>query len=195
MNTQIALYLIASALLGGLLQALTPSSTWLPWSIPGPVRALAAVLLTAAITGFDQAATGKPLGDAMLTACVTSAPTWGVLIWQALAALIQARVDAAILRDYRSADRTVRAIAASAAERGPAENHRIPPGPALLLLLLVGGVSQSACSGFGSPELKSPCEGLYCLSVEIGGGLGVVGLPGRARRPGGGPPSPPHPPA
>ena len=156
MTTQIALYLMVSGLLGGLLQALSPNSTWLPWSIPGPVRALAAVLLTAAITGFDQAATGKPLGDAMLTAFVTSAPTWGVLIWQALAALAQARAAAS--------------KAARAAERGLAETPP-PPPPAAAILLLIGAslLGADGCALFGSPEIKSPCEGLYCLSVEITG--------------------------
>jgi hypothetical protein len=55
----------------------------------------------------------------------------------------------------------------AAYDRGRAENHT----PILLLLLLPVLMLPTACASglFGTPELKSPCEGLYCLSVEIAG--------------------------
>lgn len=138
---QIALYLMASGLLGGLLQALSPNSTWLPWSIPGPVRALLAVLLTAVITGFDQAATGSPLGSAMLVAFVTSAPTWGVLIWQALASFQQTKVLEARVRGYESHfDQAAKLVErekhiSDAAERGVVGKTNPPPAAGMLLWL------------------------------------------------------------
>jgi len=98
-------------------------------------------------------------------------PTWKLTLLCArlagdLRRLLKLPEDAAKI-EAREAH--VRAIVDAAYDRGRAENHRIPPGPALLLLLLVGGVSQSACSVFGSPEVSSPCAGLYCLSVQIAG--------------------------
>jgi hypothetical protein len=65
----------------------------------------------------------------------------------------------------------VQALTDAAYDRGRAENSRIPPGPAAMLLLFAVLTVPTACSSslFGSPEIKSPCEGLYCISVEIAG--------------------------
>jgi hypothetical protein len=66
----------------------------------------------------------------------------------------------------------IQALADAAYDRGRAESNRAPPlGPAAMLLLLTMLAVPTACAGgiFGTPEVKSPCDGLYCLSVEIAG--------------------------
>jgi hypothetical protein len=151
----VATYMMVSAVLGGLLQALSPNSTWLPWSIPGPVRALAAVLLTAAITGLDQASTGRPLGTTMLVAFVTSSPVWGVLIWQVIAVVLAKKSQAARLMTLseRMAEENrasqLNAISIQANERGVVGKTNPPPPPAAGLLILLGlsGMLNQACTG------------------------------------------------
>jgi hypothetical protein len=155
---QIALYMMASGLLGGLLQAVSPNSNWLPWSIPGPVRALLAVLLTATITGLDQASSGRPIGSAMLVAFVTSSPTWGVLIWQAFASMLAMKVQVnrvellgqRILDESKMAQMDVKSrVEAEAIERGVVGKTNRPP-PACVLLFIGAGMAvvvNQGCTG------------------------------------------------
>jgi len=66
----------------------------------------------------------------------------------------------------------IAALVREAEQRGRAEGSGEPPRVAgVLALVLLGLAAPTACSSgiFGTPELKSPCEGLYCLSVEIAG--------------------------
>jgi len=140
------------AALGVLANAMSPNSTWLPWSLSGAWRTAIAAIVMALIAGCNMALTGEPVGQSFLVAIVTSSANWMVLLSQALATMQSStarserikKLEERMIDEAKAAER----VKIEAYERGVVGNTDPPPPAAgLLILLALGGMLNHGCAG------------------------------------------------